>query len=408
MGASLGRAGRIIKQLVSETTQAIVSVCRDFYQADEPIELYRPSFDQSEVQALSDVLASGWVAMGGAPVAQFEQTLAAFIGVEHAVATIHATAALHLSLECLGVGPDDLVITQANTFIAPVNAIRYVGAMPYFIDVDQDTMGMSAKALAAFIETECEHRDGGLHYRATGQRIGACLPVHVLGLPCRIQAIRALCDEVGLPLIEDAAEALGSAVKEDRAIQRCGSFGDVGVVSFNANKLITTGSGGVLLTNDHALADRARHLSRVAKQPHAYEAKFDKVGYNYGMPALNASLGLAQWQKLGEIQASKRALAEQYQSALTPMKGVKFIEPVEQAISNDWIMALVFDQPDQAHAFIQSTHRLGVLTRPLWQPLNQSLAHEQSPRSALPNTEWLYGRVVQLPSWPMLASAESL
>ncbi len=385
-----------------DIAQAIVSVCRDFYQTDQPIELYRPSFDQSEVQALSDVLASGWVAMGGEPVSEFEKTLAAFVGVEHAVATIHATAALHLSLECLGVGHEDLVITQANTFIAPVNAIRYVGAKPHFIDVDTDTMGMSAQALATFIETECERRDDGLYHRATGQRVAACLPVHVLGLPCRIEEIQSLCGAASLPLIEDAAEALGSGFSSQQGTKLCGSFGDVGVVSFNANKLITTGSGGVLLTNDQALADRARHLSRVAKVPHAYEAKFDEVGYNYGMPTLNASVGLAQWQKLGEIQASKRTLAERYQSAMGSMRGVRFIQAVEHATSNDWIMAVVFDQTDQASEFIQSTHRLGVLTRPLWEPLHLSRAHQRSPRSALPNTEWLYGRVVQLPSWPML------
>lgn len=390
-----------VSHSISDIAHAIGSVCRDFYQTDQPIELYRPSFDQKDLDALGEVLASGWVAMGGAPVAEFEKTLAEFIGVEHAVATIHATAALHLGLQCLGVGAHDLVITQANTFIAPVNAIRYVGATPYFIDVDQDTMGMSPEALRDFLETQCEHRDGGLYHRATGQRIGACLPVHVLGLPCRIQAIRALCDAVGLPLIEDAAEALGSGLKTADDIQRCGSFGDVGVVSFNANKLITTGAGGVLLTNDQALADRARHLSRVAKVPHAYEARFDDVGYNYGMPALNASLGLAQWKKLGEIQARKRVLAENYQSALASMEGVHFIQPIERAISNDWIMALVFDQTDQANKFIESTRELGVLTRRLWQPLHQSVVHEHSPRSALPNTECLYGRVVQLPSWPM-------
>lgn len=385
-----------------DIAQAIVSVCRDFYQTDQPIELYRPSFDASEVQALADVLASGWVAMGGEPVLEFEKTLAEFVGVEHAVATIHATAALHLSLECLGVGHEDLVITQANTFIAPVNAIRYVGATPYFIDVDQDTMGMSAQALATFIETECERRDDGLYHRATGQRVAACLPVHVLGLPCRIEEIQSLCGAASLPLIEDAAEALGSGFSSQQGTKLCGSFGDVGVVSFNANKLVTTGSGGVLLTNDQALADRARHLSCVAKLPHAYEANFDGVGYNYGMPALNASLGLAQWQKLGEIQASKRVLAKNYQSALASMQGVHFIQPIERAISNDWIMALVFDQPDQARAFIESTRQLGVLTRPLWQPLHQSLAHEHSPCSVLSNTEWLYQRVVQLPSWPIL------
>lgn len=387
---------------ISDIAHAIVSVCREFYQTDDPIELYRPSFDHTDLDALGEVLASGWVAMGGAPVAEFEKTLAEFIGVKHAAATIHATAALHLGLQCLGVGPDDLVITQANTFIAPVNAIRYVGATPYFIDVDQDTMGMSPDALKDFLETQCTHRDGGLYDKATGQRIAACLPVHVLGLPCRIQAIQTLCDEVGLPLIEDAAEALGSGVKEGHVIQRCGSFGEMGVLSFNANKLITTGSGGVLLTDNEALANRARHLSRVAKVPHPYQAQFDAVGYNYGMPSLNAGLGLAQWQKLAEIQASKRALAEHYQAALTSMEGVNLMAPIEHATGNDWIMAVVFDRPDQARQFIESTRELGVLTRPLWQPLHQSVAHRHSPRSALPNTEWLYDRVVQLPSWPVL------
>lgn len=385
-----------------DIAHTIVSVCRDFYQTDQPIELYRPSFDQIEVQALADVLASGWVAMGGEPVSEFEKTLADFVGVEHAVATIHATAALHLSLQCLGVGPEDLVITQANTFIAPVNAIRYVGAKPHFIDVDKDTLGMSAEALSTFLNTECERRDDGLYHQATGQRIAACLPVHVLGLPCRIEEIQRLCDAVGLPLIEDAAEALGSGVRTHHAIKRCGSFGDVGVVSFNANKLITTGSGGVLLTNNRVLADRARHLSRVAKLPHAYEANFDEVGYNYGMPALNASLGLAQWRKLDQILANKNRLRRCYQTAIAGQANVSLLTPIPNAVSNDWIFALLFDKPDQATSFSHNTRQAGVLTRPLWQPLHRSKAHGGALCSALPNTEWLADRVVQLPSWPRL------
>ncbi|HEY7906526.1 MAG TPA: DegT/DnrJ/EryC1/StrS family aminotransferase, partial [Wenzhouxiangella sp.] len=266
--------------------------------------------------------------------------------------------------------------------------------------VDKDTLGMSAEALDLFLNTECERRDGGLYHRATGQRVAACLPVHVLGLPCRSEEIQRLCDAVGLPLIEDAAEALGSGVSTQQGTKLCGSFGDVGVVSFNANKLITTGSGGVLLTNDQALADRARHLSRVAKVPHAYKVKFDGVGYNYGMPALNASLGLAQWQKLGKMQASKRALAERYASALDPLRGLTWMRPVEGAISNDWIMAVALDDAQEAQQLIKQTHQAGVLTRPLWEPMHQSKAHAAWPRSDLSQTEWLAERVVQLPSWP--------
>lgn len=406
MGAPFAEQSRIVigpvTDSINDLTTTFVSLCRDFYQTNGPIELYRPSFDSSEAQAVADVLATGWVAMGGQTVAAFEKRLAEYVGVDHAVATINATAALHLSLQCLGVGPNDLVITQANTFIAPVNAIRYVGAHPYFVDVDQDTLGMSADALAAFLSDECEQGREGVYHRASGRPIKACLPVHVLGLPCRIESIASICKTYGLCLIEDAAEALGSGLMGSSGLKQCGSFGDAGVVSFNANKLITTGSGGVLLTNDTALAEQARHLSRIAKVPHAFEAKFDEVGYNYGMPALNAAIGLAQWPKLDQIIKSKRELASRYRSAVAPFSGVKMIEPVEPAISNDWIMALMFEAAHEAQQFIEATREQGVKTRPLWQPLHDSPAYRAFQRSMLPHTERLSERVVQLPSSPIL------
>lgn len=381
---------------------ATVRLCQDFYQTREPIELYRPAFDESDETAIARVLSSGWVAMGGEPVHHFEQAIKTHIGVAHAVATHNATAGLDLALKALRVGPGDLVITQSNTFIAPVNAIVYQSATPFFIDVDTDTLGMSPVALAAFFEHECEQKDGQLVWRATQQRVAACLPVHVLGLPCRITEIQALCDAMQVPVVEDAAEALGSAWHDGTSMRPCGSLGQVGVISFNANKIITTGSGGMVLTDDEALAHTIRHWSRLAKVSHPYRTEFDAVGYNHGMPAINASLGLAQWSKFDRIMASKKALAQQYRDLCNNHPNVSMAEPIEGAIGNDWMVAMIFDQPEAADAFIQDTRAQGVLTRPLWQPLHQSCVYNKAPRSDLTNTEWLSKRVVQLPSAPCL------
>ncbi len=390
-------AGRADIQALADAT---VGLCRDFYQTDEPIELYRPAFDASDETAIAQVLSSGWVAMGGYRVREFEQLIAKRVGRREGLATIHATAALELGLRALGVQAGDGVITQANTFIAPANAISYLSATPFFIDVDKDTLGMSPKALSAFLETECERQSDRLYHRLTGQRMAACLPVHALGLPARIHELIAVCERHQIPVLEDAAEALGSGWMIDDVFHPCGGFGQASVVSFNANKIMTTGSGGMLLSNDVDWLDSIRHLAKIAKIPHACETAFDAVGYNFAMPNLNAALGLSQFQKLDRMLEAKQLLDNRYQALVRDMDGVSMLQAPPESQSNHWIHALLFEEPEEAQHFIEQTRSAGVLTRPLWTPLHRLAPYQDAPRTALPNTEWLASRVVQLPSAP--------
>lgn len=390
-------AGRADIEALADAT---VRLCQDFYQTDEPIELYRPAFDVSDEKAIAEVLASGWVAMGGDRVGKFEQLIAKRVGRRDGLATIHATAALELGLRGLDVQAGDGVITQANTFIAPVNAISYLGATPFFIDVDKDTLGMSPKALSAFIETECERRSDRLYHRRTGQRMAACLPVHALGLPARIHELVAVCERHRIPLLEDAAEALGSGWMIEGVFQPCGHFGQASVVSFNANKIMTTGSGGMLLSNDVDWLASIRHSAKIAKIPHAYETAFDAVGYNFAMPNLNAALGISQFQKLDRMLEAKQTLDNRYQALVRDVDGVDVLQSPPTSQSNHWIHALLFEEPEEAQHFIEHTRSAGVLTRPLWTPLHQLAPYRDAPRTSLPVTEWLAPRVVQLPSAP--------
>ena len=375
----------------------------NFYQ-DSPAgtvrELYRPVFDESERQALDACLASGWVAMGGDGVEQFEARIAEYCGVPHAVGTVNATAALHLGLLGVGVQPGSLVITQSNTFVAPINAIRYCQADPIYMDIERESLGMSASALERFFDQETEMRSGVCHHIASKRPIGACLPVHVLGFPVAMPEIMSLCRLHGVPVVEDAAEALGSAINAGQGARACGAWGDVGIISFNANKLITTGAGGMLLTSDGQLAERARHLSRIAKVAHPYETQFDAVGFNYGLPNLNAAIGLAQLDKLPKIWAAKQALAEVYKNLIAPKSGVKAITGRAETMPNHWINAMALDDPGQVPIFIEAARALGLMVRPLWKPLHLLPAHRAMFGESLPNTEWAYQSVVQLPSSP--------
>jgi len=385
---------------IAALADATVDLCRDFYQTTESIELYRPAFDASDEKAIAQVLASGWLAMGGDRVGEFEKLIAKRVGRQNGLATIHATAALELGLRGLEVQAGDGVITQANTFIAPVNAISYLGATPFFIDVDKDTLGMSPRALSAFIETECERRGDRLYHRCTGQRMAACLPVHALGFPARIHELVAVCEREQIPVLEDAAEALGSGWMIDGVFHPCGGFGQASVVSFNANKIMTTGSGGMLLSNDAEWLTSIRHLAKIAKIPHAYETAFDAVGYNFAMPNLNAALGVSQYQKLDRMLQAKQALDIRYQSLVRDIDGLGVLQSPPDSQNNHWIHALLFESPEEAKKFIKHTRSRGVLTRPLWTPLHQLAPYRGAPRTSLPVTEWLAPRVVQLPSAP--------
>lgn len=386
----------------SSLTQSLIRCIDDFYHAlayqGRPIELYMPHFDGSDAQALSEVLSCGWVAMGGDAVSMFETTIADYLGVNYAIATVNATAALHLSLLLSEVGPNDAVITQSNTFISPANAIRYCGAEPIFVDINPDDLGMSADALGQFLAEETIMTEGTCTHKRSGLRIRAVLPVHVLGHPVDMLQIRALASQYNLRVIEDAAEALGSGIWVDGQLKRCGSWGHLSVLSFNANKLLTTGAGGMLLTDDLTLAKRARHLATLAKSPTEQRNEFEAVGYNYGMPNLNAALGLAQWRKWDMLWTAKQALTLHYADAIEPFPEARLVVGRPDAVPNFWMNAVIFDEADRAAEALGTLRSHGILARGLWQPLHESIPYRECFRGPLPNTQSLIPRTVQLPS----------
>lgn len=357
------------------------------------IPLHRPVFEGNEKQYLIDCIDSNFVSSVGAKVTEFEQQVAVFTGARFAIATVNGTAALHAALLLVGVQRDDEVISQALTFIATCNALSYAGAHPVFVDVDRDTMGMSPEALGRFLAQHAEKREGHVWNKTTGRRIAACAPMHTFGLPCRIEEIAALCAEWGIALVEDAAESLGSYVGK----RHTGTFGQMATLSFNGNKVITTGGGGMIITNDEQLAKRAKHITTTAKVPHPYEFVHDEVGYNYRLPNLNAALGCAQMERLPEFLQVKAGLAERYGAFLDGI-GVTFARGRPGTTANYWLNAIVLDSLAERDAFLGFTNGQDVMTRPIWRLMTHLTMFKHCQHDGLENSLWLEDRVVNLPS----------
>lgn len=372
---------------------SLIRFVREQYLTKDFIPLHAPLFDGREREFVLDTIESTFVSSVGAYVDQFEKNISTFTSSPKAVAVMNGTAGLHMALKLANVGPGDLVITQALTFVATCNAIAYCGADPVFIDVDRHTLGLSPQALDtwldehAFIDDEgnCRTRQGRRHIRA-------CVPMHTFGHPVNLDALVAVCKQWNLPLIEDAAESLGSYYKG----QHTGTFGKIGVVSFNGNKIITTGGGGVLLT-DEATGLRAKHLTTTAKIPHPYEFNHDEVGYNYRMPNLNAALGCAQLEQLPNFLKSKRELAHRYIEFFRKGEIQPIVEP-EGCKSNYWLNGVICENAQQRDALLKSTNEAGVMTRPIWTLMNRLAPYANSESGPLHNSEWLEARVVNLPS----------
>jgi aminotransferase in exopolysaccharide biosynthesis len=319
---------------------------------------------------------------------------ASFTGASHAVAVVNGTAALHIALKLVGVEPGDEVVTQSLTFVATCNAIAYCGAEPSFVDVEEGTMGMSPESLESFFAEHTIQKEGKRVDRHTNRPISAVVPMHTFGHPCRIEDIARICEEYGVPLVEDSAESLGSYYKG----RHTGTFGKVGVFSYNGNKTITTGGGGMLVTHDEEIARRAKHLTTTAKLPHAWEYVHDEIGFNYRLPNINAALGCAQMERLEEILRDKRAVAERYREFFAQMDGVHFIDEPEGAKSNFWLNALLFDNPEHKELFLEETNPAGVMTRPIWRPMHELPMYDAAFRTPLPVAEYLAERIVNIPS----------
>lgn len=365
-----------------------------FGVSNEVIPLHAPVFYGREKEYVQQCLDSTFVSSVGKYVATFEEKVADYTGARFAVATVNGTSALHIALLLAGVKSGEEVITQAVSFVATANAISYCGADPVFLDSDNATLGLSPVALEAFLkEGVVTGEDGKLYNGRTGKRVAACVPMHVFGHPVKIELIKDICERYNIPLVEDAAEGLGSRYAD----KHVGRFGRLGVLSFNGNKIVTCGGGGMILTDDSALAEMATHLTTTAKLPHATEFVHDRIGYNYRMPNLNAALGCAQLEELPGFIDKKRKLAERYQAFFQKI-GIPFISEPEGAFSNYWLNAILFSGKDERDAFITYAHQQGVMVRPLWRLLPKLAMYQRCLTDDLHNAKILEERIVNLPS----------
>ena len=366
----------------------------------EPIALHEPTFVGREWEYVKECLDTGWVSSAGPYVERFERELAAWTGIPYVVAVVNGTAALHVCLLLAGVQPGDEVLVPSLTFVATANAVRYCGAFPHFVDVSPTTFGMDPDVLSAYLQEIARMENGALINRVTGRRISAVVPMHTFGHPVDLEPLLALCERYRLPLVEDAAESLGSFYRG----RHTGSFGLLGAFSFNGNKIVTTGGGGAIVTSDAGLAKAARHLTTTAKRPHPWAFWHDQVGFNYRLPNLNAALGCAQLEQLDRLLDNKRKLYERYRRSFAAVQGVRVLQEPPYARSNYWLNAIVLDKPDpqQRDEVLQATHDVGFLTRPVWTPMHRLPMFAECPRMPLPVTERLEHAVINVPSSPGL------
>lgn len=379
---------------MSDKFQKVVDFVKLQYPDKDFIALHEPVFIGNERKYVLDAIDSTFVSSVGAYVNKFEEMMTTITGAKYAIAIVNGTNALHMALILADVGAEDEVLSQALTFIATANAISYIGAKPIFIDVDKDTLSMSPSALESFLKGNAERRADGFTYnKLTGKRISACIPMHTFGLPGRIEQISEICKEWNIALVEDAAESLGSFYKN----KHTGVFGKLGVFSFNGNKTVTCGGGGAIITDDKALAERAKHLTTQAKKPHKWEFVHDAVGYNYRMPNLNAALACAQLEQLDLFIENKRGLASQYK-ALCAELNISFMEEMEDSSSNYWLNAFVLSDLEERNAFLEYTNSNGVMTRPSWELMNRLPMFADCQTDDLVNSIWLSDRLVNVPS----------
>ena len=372
----------------------LITFIRDWYQTDQFIPLHEPRFKETDREYVLDAIDSTFVSSAGEYVNRFERDLAAYLGVKRAVVTVNGTAALQVALRLAGVKAGDEVITQPLTFVATANAIAYNNAGPIFIDVNRDTLGLCPDALELFLDQNAEKRGTSAFNKTTGKRIAAMVPMHTFGHPCRMGRLIDLADQWNIPVVEDAAESIGSRI----STRHCGTFGKAGVLSFNGNKIITCGGGGAIITNDDALADRAKHLTTTAKVNHPWEYVHDELGYNYRMPNLNAALACAQLEQLDGILSDKRELANAYNSFFSETDWCDFFREPDGCTSNYWLNAVITHDKKQRDDLLKATNDSGVMTRPIWQLMSNLKMYKKCQKGDLKNAQWLQNRIVNLPS----------
>jgi perosamine synthetase len=375
----------------------LINFIQETHKTKDFIPLHEPKFVGNEKRYLNECIDSTFVSSVGKFVDEFEEKIANYTGAKYAIATSNGTSALHISLILANVGQSDEVITQPLTFVATCNAISYCGANPVFVDVDKDTMGLSPSALKDFLENNASIINQQCVNNKTGKVIKACVPMHTFGHPCRIDEIKDICDKYHIFLIEDAAESLGSMYKN----KHTGTYGQIGTMSFNGNKIITAGSGGCIITDDEELAKKAKHLTTTAKVPHKWDFYHDMVGYNYRMPNLNAALLVAQLENLDSFINSKCKLAEIYKDFFNDVDYIFFKEPAGGK-SNYWLNSIILKNKQQRDEFLNATNSQNVMTRPIWILMNKLPMFEHAQCGDLKNSEWLEERVVNIPSSAIL------
>lgn len=371
----------------------IISFIKESYNTNSFIPLHEPRFNGNEKNYLIDAIDSTFVSSVGAYVDKFEFMMAEISRTQKAIAIVNGTSALQVALRLSGVNNGDEVLTQALTFIATINAILYNGASPVFLDVDIDTMGLSPFAVQTFLEEYGELRDGVCYNKKTNKKIAACMPMHTFGFPVRLDELIMICNKWNIPLVEDAAEAIGSLYKD----RPTGSIGKLGVFSFNGNKIVTSGGGGAIVTNDLALGIKAKHLTTTAKIPHPYEYVHDDIGYNFRMPNINAALACAQLEQLNAFIQNKRELANKYHSFFNSI-GVKFRTELPNTKANYWLMCIELENKKERDDFLKKTNENNVMTRPIWQLIFKSNLYSNFQKDNQKNAIYLEERIVNIPS----------
>jgi perosamine synthetase len=375
------------------TINSVVSFIKEQYKTNDFIPLHVPHFGGNEKKYLNETIDSTFVSSVGAFVDRFESMIQNISQTQKAVAVVNGTAGIQVALRLVGVQSGNEVLTQALTFVATANAIAYLNAHPVFLDVDLDTMGLSPKAVAVFLEEFGELRENACYNKKTGKKISACLPMHTFGFPVHLDELIAVCDAWNIPVVEDAAESLGSEYKG----KPTGGFGKVGAFSFNGNKIVTSGGGGVLVTNDFSLGEKGKYLTTTAKIPHPYEYVHDEMGYNFRMPNLNAALACAQLEQLDGFLENKRSLANEYASFFVS-NGIKFRTETQDTKANYWLMCVELENKEELNLFLETTNANAVMTRPIWQLMYRLPMYAHCQKDNQLNAEFLEERIVNIPS----------
>lgn len=375
--------------------QEILNFIKSLYPDKNPVPLHEPVFFGNEKKYINDCIDSTFVSYVGKYVIQFEEMTANYTKSKYAVAVVNGTAAIQIALQIVGVEPGDEVITQPLTFVATANAISHCGAKPVFIDVDKDTMGLSPEKLNDWLNKNAKYDKITKRTinQSTNQPISAIVPMHTFGFPCRIDEIVEIGNKYNIHVVEDSAESLGSFYKE----KHTGIFGKVGIFSFNGNKTVTTGGGGMLVTDDESIAKKALHITTTGKVPHRWEYVHDIVAYNYRLTNLNAALGVAQMEYIDEIIANKRETARLY-SDFFSNNGIKFFNEPKNTLSNYWLNTILLNGFSEREKFLKYTNDNGIMTRPAWRLMNKLEMYKNCQTGNLDNSEWLEKRIVNLPS----------